>query len=91
VNFQQTLAELLGANQGYLNWLDSIGAEEDKREFVETLQRNCGSAFRSLLLRSVAPCESWWGCFVAVYSPIDESHIFRRPTESNLHRRSTGG
>ncbi len=39
VAVQQTLAELLGANQGYLNWLDSIGAEEDKREFVETLQR----------------------------------------------------
>ena len=35
----QTLAELLDANQGYLNWLDSIGAEQAKRDFVLSLEK----------------------------------------------------
>jgi hypothetical protein len=35
----QTLAELLDANQGYLNWLASIGAEQAKRDFVLSLEK----------------------------------------------------
>lgn len=37
--FTQTLAELLDANQAYLNWLDSVGAEQTKREFVRGLEK----------------------------------------------------
>lgn len=36
----QTLAELLDANQGYLNWLDSIGAEQTKQDFVLSLEKS---------------------------------------------------
>ena len=39
VAVSQTLTELLEANEGYLNWLDSIGAEETKGEFITSLER----------------------------------------------------
>lgn len=34
----QTLEELLEANQGYLNWLRSMGAAEAERNFIESLR-----------------------------------------------------
>lgn len=34
----QTLEDLLRENEGYLNWLDSIGAEQAKQDFVLSLQ-----------------------------------------------------
>jgi hypothetical protein len=34
----QSMEELLEANEGYLNWLDSIGAEEAKQEFIQGLE-----------------------------------------------------
>jgi len=43
----QTLAELLEANQGYLNWLDSIGAEDAKRDFIASLERVATPAFEA--------------------------------------------
>jgi hypothetical protein len=39
IGVQQTLAELLEANRSYLDWLDSIGAEEAKRDFLAQLER----------------------------------------------------
>jgi hypothetical protein len=36
----QSLEELLEANEAYLNWLDSIGAEEAKQEFIQSLERS---------------------------------------------------
>lgn len=39
VAVSQSLAELLEANQGYLNWFDSIGAEDAKHDFVASLER----------------------------------------------------
>ena len=39
VAVSQTLDELLETNQGYLNWLDSTGAEDAKRDFVASLER----------------------------------------------------
>jgi len=39
VAVSQTLDELLETNQGYLNWLDSIGAEDAKHDFVASLER----------------------------------------------------
>lgn len=36
----QSMKELLEANEGYLNWLDSIGAEEAKQEFIQGLERS---------------------------------------------------
>jgi hypothetical protein len=35
----QTLEELLSENEPYLNWLDSIGAEETKNDFVLSLEQ----------------------------------------------------
>jgi len=39
VGVQQTLAELLEVNRGYIDWLDSIGAEEAKSDFLAQLER----------------------------------------------------
>jgi hypothetical protein len=36
----QTFEELQKANEGYLNWLDSIGAQEEKRRFLQSLQES---------------------------------------------------
>jgi hypothetical protein len=36
----QSLEELLEVNEGYLNWLDSIGAEEKKQKFIQGLERS---------------------------------------------------
>ena len=38
VTVSQTLQELLDANQGYLNWLRSLGAAEAERNFIESLR-----------------------------------------------------
>jgi len=39
VTVTQTSPELLEANRSYLNWLDSVGAEEAKRDFMPSLER----------------------------------------------------
>jgi len=39
VAVQQTLPELLETNRSYLDWLESIGAEDAKRDFLASLER----------------------------------------------------
>lgn len=42
----QSLEELPEANEGDLNWLDSIGAEEAKQEFIHSLERSLAPSMR---------------------------------------------